>query len=276
MENQFELCIAVRIYPRVSNSTFIQFDDKLNLVETSMKTLKGAINGIKTHIIFIFDSCEIKFINCINNIFSGISFEIHEIEKAGNAATFLLQIQLLTEQTKSETVMFCEDDYLFTENSFKKIKDFLKQTKNSIVTPFDHPDIYRLKLHNHPKSVIFSSEHHWQEINSTCLTFFTSKNTLISISYVLKTYNKKNSDTAIFWILNKHCIKPRTVINSVLSLFEGDSLPMKTLIKSLYFGGLFLISNKKIFLYSPIPTFSTHLDSKDRAPIINWEEIINY
>jgi len=276
MKNQFELCIAIRIYPKISNSTFIQFENKLSLVEASLRTLKNATNEVKIHIIFILDSCDIEYSECINNIFNGISFEIHEIENGGNATTFLLQIKLLIEQIKSEIVMFCEDDYLFTENSFKYICNFLKQTNNCIVTPFDHPDLYRLKLHNHARKIIFTSEHHWQEINSTCLTFFTTKKTLIKISPILMSFKNRNSDTAIFWILNKHCLKPETIINTIILFVKGESLSMKTLIKSFYFGRLFLIFNHKISLFSPIPTFSTHLDSKDRSPFINWEKLISF
>lgn len=194
--------------------------------------------------------------------------EILNTNKIGNWATFSKQIEILSNQNESEIVYFAEDDYLYRPGEFYKMIELVKLGKGyEFVSCYEHMDTFTHPIHQHPKSTIEMFGQSWHSDSSTCLTFLTTKKTLISVSPLLRTYSKGNNDCAVWLVLTKTFIlNPFSYLKFYFSHKESFNI-LKMAVK---YSFRYFFNVKKYTLWIPHPAIGTHLESGLESPGIDW------
>ncbi len=135
------------------------------------------------------------------------------LQGVGNRQTFMRQIEILLDQNDSDTVYFAEDDYFYLPGQFACTVQFLRDNPDAdFVSPYDHPDYYRLPLHSESQETRTQGEYNWRTAASTCLTFLTRKQTLAETQKVFRTYNLRNPDVCLWLSLTKQAVLDPTII----------------------------------------------------------------
>lgn len=170
--------------------------------------------------------------------------------KLGNSKSLLYTIQLaIQENDDDEIIYFVEDDYIHVSGSRKAIQEGLEI--GDYVSLYDHPDKYNQKFGNPyvrnvnekyggELSQVFCGDIcHWKTTNSTTMTFACKIKTL-------------KEDIQIFkcWLENNN------------SGIPNDFAIFQNLIK------------KDRLLITPMPSFSTHGETKFLANLIDWNKEI--
>lgn len=293
--NNYNLAVVYRIYPKISRSPPVCKDSKYDLAKLCLNSFKNSLGNIKVKIWVLLDNCPSLYENLFRSFFNDDELDMIKLEGIGNKKTFSKQINLLLKQNFSENVYFAEDDYFYLPNQFKNMIEFLKSNSDvDFITPYDHIDYYNFKFHDYKSQIKFYGERHWREVNSTCLTFLTTKDTL-----------RKTKDVFLKYTFYKNVFKERFLIknpfykNLIKEFFTGTSdadiwtsltkINAFRLFKIIRFRfrhrrifGIYfrswrynwkqLLFEKKWKLWSPIPSIATHMESDFLAPTINWEE----
>ncbi len=266
--SKYDIAIVYRIYPEVSKVPPIFSDDKFKLSELCLSSFREALNGINFKLYVILDHCPGSYKNLFEKYFSDDEVEYYEIPHTGNAGTFGMQMDILLEQDEAEIVYFAEDDYFYLPDAFRKMLDFMNSdVKPDFVTPFDHLDYYRLKLHDYNYKTLASAGHQWREAATTCMTFMTRKSTLAATEKVFRTYTKNNYDASLWMSLTKINVSNPLYLSKIMS--EGN-LYTRILVKLFSQGFMQLVLGKKYRLFAPKPSLATHMDSVCLAPDIDW------
>jgi hypothetical protein len=165
-----------------------------------------------------------------------------------NAGSFMYSIHhALDNFNDNEKVYFAEDDYIYTQNAPIVIEEGLDIGDYS--SGYDHPDKYINHLEGGPNPyieqggeltrVMISKHRHWKITNSCCCTFAVKISTI-------------KSDIEIY---NKYC-----------SGTHPHDFQLFLELKRLH--------NRNVV--SCIPAVSTHGETQQLSPFINWEqEFIN-
>ncbi|WP_367756315.1 hypothetical protein [Flavobacterium sp. WC2430] len=255
----FRSCDAVNA---VNNSARPFNLDKGTLIKICFKSLLNALEGIDYKMIVIGDALSKE----TRDFF--LKYDIELIEGVfGNDKSILESIKIAEKINCEEWIYFCEDDYLHTKDSFKKILNLIKvkdlivpgriklnqllrkrtislfsfkrylSKPNLVIHPCDYPDRYTIKYAT--KNFIFhTKDSHWRQISNTTFTFLIEAKELI-----------------------KH---RKTFIKS--SKRANDGYLSATL-----FGRSFFFN--KLLCVSPIPSLSTHMHQETMSPIIDWEKL---
>ncbi len=273
--SEFDLHIALRVYPGVSKSPFIFPGDKLRLFKTGIYSLRKSLQGINYKITFIMDNCPEQYDLAVKEIFGNTrQIKIVNAAKSGNANTLLKQIEILLEKDDSDVLMLAEDDYIYSGESLKILVDLLKAEKADFVTPYDHLDYYTLLIHKKNTPEIEFNQKLFKSVNSTCLTFLTTRDVLKASHSVFSTYLRNNSDASIFWSLTKeHIFSPDSFLKFSLEALRGNDLFLRLFVKAWIFSPVQNIFGKKYKILSPRPSLATHMDKESLSPGFNWEEI---
>jgi len=269
MENQYDLAVAYRIYPKVSKIPPIFADDKFKLSELCLISFKKALGHLKIKLFVLLDNCPNPYIDLFKKYFKEDELEIIRLPGIGNAGTFKKQIDILLNQDYSEYIYFAEDDYFYLDNAFPEMLNFLKSyNRVDFISPYYHPDYDSINIHKDFKSEhITFSDKQWQTMASTTMTFLTTKSKLTETKSVFETYLKKNFDASIWLSLTKH------KVNNPLNLFKyffESYLWFKIIMKSLIFSLNQIMNGKKYHLFVPVETLSTHMDIKCLPYGIDW------
>ncbi|HEX9934282.1 MAG TPA: glycosyltransferase family 2 protein, partial [bacterium] len=167
----------------------------------------------------------------------------------------------------SEMVYFAEDDYFYLPGRFQDMVRFLSNHPGDFVTPYDHPDYYTMRFHDHPNRIATDSDGHWRTVNSTCLTFMTTKSTLKRTRKAFLTYLKGNSDAGIWLSLTKSGLfNPFLAARNLL----GGERYYRIWLKTWYFGWKRILFGKKRNIWAPVPSIATHMESQYLAPVVDW------
>jgi hypothetical protein len=270
---EYDVVIAYRIYPQVSKQPLVFANDKLRLSELCLASLYRSLGALKVKIYAILDNCPAEYEALFHKYFAHRNLEIIHLQGVGNGATFKKQIELLSSQTNTEFVYFAEDDYVYRPNEFAAMIDFMRSVPNAdFVTPFDHHDYYTLDLHRHAVRVCSSGAYHWQQRNSTCLTFLARLSSLREAANVFETFAQKNFDASLWLSLTKfHVWNPFTIVKY---LRKEDRFMFKILAKAWYFNAMQIITGRRYELWSPMPSIGTHLQYDTIAPVIDWKKEI--
>lgn len=264
-----DLAIAYRIYPKVSKVPPVFSDDKYKLSELCLTSFKQALGNLKVKIWAILDNCPEEYDLLFKKYFSPEELIIVHKKGVGNAATFDEQMNLLLTQNYSEKIYFAEDDYFYLENAFSEMLDFLKTGNADFITPYDHLDYYTHKLHKYGSNILFSGRRHWRSGATTCMTFLTTRKILKRTLPVFRTYTKSNYDTSLWLALTKIRIS-NPFFN--LKMLASGSWMRKIILKAWFHTPLQLLTGRRYRLFLPVPTLSTHMDSKCLAPGIDWKQ----
>lgn len=204
---------------------------KLELITKCYRSFLKAFERIELKVIFIIDKPTCELVELVETC----PFK-HEIETCdiGNVGTFHKQLEYAKDIEGN--VLLLEDDYLWLPDSGSKFIDAMGV--DSFVTPYDHPDYYRLDEHflwnNDTSGLEILGGHHWHSVRSTTLTFGGFGETFANWYEYMLPYGVNDFD---MW-------------NMITSGNNGSSV-----------------------LLSPIPSLATHVESDMLAPNIDWEEI---
>jgi hypothetical protein len=268
---KYDLTVAYRIYPKVSKVPPVFENDKFKLSELCLYSFRKAIEGLKYKLIVLLDNCPDNYIKLFQDYFPGEDLQLISLPQSGNAKTFKNQVDLLLEQNYSENIYFAEDDYFYLDKAFPEMIDLLTSDNQvDFITPYNHPDYYQLDLHSYQYDSIEYHERIWRTAGSTCMTFMTTKKVLEKTHKIFLTYTKNNYDASIWLSVTKHVLNnPSFIFNSM----PKNSLYRKIFLKSLIHTPLRFLGGRKWTLWAPVPSLSTHMDSKHLAPAIKWFEL---
>ena len=271
----FDLHIAMRVYPGVSKSPFIFPGDKFRLFKTGIYSLRNSLKGINYKITFIMDNCPDRYDEVVKEVFGETQhLQIVTVKKSGNANTFLKQIEVLLEKDDSDVLMLAEDDYLYTGESLKLLINLLQAKIADFVTPYDHSDYYTLLIHKKNMPEIRFNQKIFKSVNSTCLTFLTTRKILIAAQAVFKSYLRNNSDASIFWSLTKeHVLSPVSFFKFLLEALHGNDQFLRLFVKAWIYSPIQNIFGKKYKILTPQPSFATHMEKDSLSPGFDWDKI---
>lgn len=271
MNKKYDVAVAWRIYPKVSKQPIICSDNKFELVSVCLKSYKLSTSNLKIKYFFILDGCPSIYVDLIKANFDNEDVDIIETNAIGNLATFKLQIDLLSEQKYADVVYFAEDDYLYVPNEFHKMVSLLRDNKEvDFASCYLHTDTFTHPIHQHKKHQIDFAGHKWMSDSSTCLTFMTTKNTLLRTKDLLLTYSKGNNDCALWLVMTKTFIyNPLKYIQFYFTHKESYRI-LKVAIKRSF---KYFFNRRKYSLYVPIPAIGTHLEKDLTSPDIDWKNL---
>jgi hypothetical protein len=272
-DQKYDLVIAYRIYPGVSKIPFIHADNKLKLAEAGIRSLKLALSDLKARMYCIMDNCPTEYETMIENYFNPEDVEFIRFNGVGNLKTFGVQIETLLNQTYSEVVFFAEDDYIYRKDTINSAIQLIKKNPQAhFITPYDHPDSYSLKIHNRYKYKIISEGGlHWRTTGSTCLTFMTTRKILNKSKNAFFSYCKGNWDSSLWFALTKYnVLSPAQIIIMVFH----DTFLLKVILLSWIKTWKNILFSRKYFLWQPIPSIATHMESTGIAPNIDWIKVV--
>ena len=147
----YDLAVAYRIYPGVSRTPLFAGRDKLDLARVALESFRAGLGGLRAKIWVLLDNCPPSYRELFLSLFDAQDLELLPLDGEGNWRTFRRQIDLLAAQEAAEVVYFAEDDYLYLPDSLARLVEFLRAHADAdFLTAYDHPDLYRLRLHRHP------------------------------------------------------------------------------------------------------------------------------
>jgi hypothetical protein len=159
--------------------------------------------------------------------------------------------ELATHLPGDDLVYFVEDDYLHLPLALVKLSDAAAQLSADYVTLYDHPVRYfprESELADLPlpsPRVFVTRSHHWQTVESTCMTFATRAHLL-------------RADAAIFE-LHVGCFRvpqDRELFRHLQGLHaQWSNSPHRVLV-------------------GPIPSLATHCEEPWVAPVIDWGTVL--
>jgi hypothetical protein len=268
--DRFDVAVAYRVYPKVAKPALgLPFSgDKLRLSELCLRSFKESLGPLRVKMWVLLDGCPPDYEDMFRRYFDDGELVLVALDHVGNRATFGKQIDILLEQEDCDFVYFAEDDYFYLPNQFHRMVDLLRAYADvDFVTPYDHPDCYRLEIHERPQYLRLYEEHHWRMAGSTCLTFLTRKDTLRMKERVIRSYCHRNYDCSMWLSLTK-----QSVFNPVrFSHFvRREEHFAKIIAKTWLFGWRQILFGGRAKLWVPVPGIATHLDGKSMSPGIDW------
>ncbi len=268
----YDLVIAYRVYPGIAKSPVFYSNDKLKLAELGLRSLRLALGQtIRVRMIALLDGCPPEYETMVLRYFPREHTEIMHLNRIGNHGTFLLQINRLLEQNHADFVYFAEDDYLYRPGTFEHLLNFAASAPDvHFVTPCDHPDYFRLPLHERCSVVRYCSDHFWRTAGSTCLTFLTRRSVLQKTASVFRTYQHGNFDASMWLSLTKFGV--RNPLHMLRSGFHSR-LEAAILAKAWLFGWHRILAGRRYNLWVPMPSMATQIECDTLAPGVNWHSV---
>lgn len=269
-----DVAIAYRVYSKVGRTAAgLPFaDDKLQLSEICLRSLKRSLGDLRVKLWVLLDECPKEYEDLFRQYFAKEDLVLLPLTRAGNQATFERQIDLLLKQTESEVVYFAEDDYFYLPDQFRCMIDFLLAHQDvHYVSPYDHLDDYTMALHQSRKRVKAYGAKHWRTAASTCLTFLTRRETLRQTEQVFRGYKRRSFDCSMWLSLTKSRVFD---VPFIFTHLFREPLSCKIILKAwLYFGRQILFGQRWI-LWVPLPAVATHLDIRALSPAVDWPKLI--
>ena len=268
-ETPFDVAIAYRIYPGVSKMPVVFQQDKLRLAELCLRSLAGALDGVRAKLWVLLDGCPPEYEALFRRYFAPEQLEFVPLGGVGNLATFEMQIDLLLRQRDAEAVFFAEDDYFYAPGAFREMLGFLRAHPDvDFVSPYDHSDYYSEAGHHHPNFIRVFGGRHWRTANSTCLTFLTTRRTLERTQRVFRTYGRNNHDMSLWLSLTKYVVREPGML---LRLMRTDRVMFKLAVKAWLHAARETLLGKRWSLWVPVPSVATHMESTCLAPAVDWQ-----
>jgi hypothetical protein len=149
--------------------------------------------------------------------------------------------------------------------------EVLKDRYADFVTPYDHADFYSLRIHDFPVQVMFIHGWHWRNVASSCMTFMTTRKTLMKTRGVFHLYSvTKVWDLALWAILTKYNIRnPRRMYR----ITKQQRYRYRAYLKAWRYSPIQTLFGKKYTLLAPIPAIATLMQISGIAPGVEWESM---
>lgn len=207
---------------------------KIDLVNLCLGSAKEAFKGIDVKWILLIDKPNYDFVDMIESHFDPAKdkYEMLTTNFADwNGGNIgSFHRQLDIASTINGKALFLEDDYFLLPESGRKIVDALNVF--TWISIYDHPGYYTEDKHLKPSLCRNLYKQHWQLISSTTLTFAGFGGEIAKWADYMKAFGWADSD---MWESMSEC-KTRTPIQ----------------------------------LWSPIPTFATHMEIPQLSPTADW------
>lgn len=266
------LCVLHRVCPALSK-TAIGFPSKMEMVQATTVSLVKSLAKLdaRVSLVVVFDGCDDSYVRLFENVCEAegkglTDLFIKRTDSIGNAATWNLLVELALDMGRdAEYIFFSEDDYLFREDAFVLMLDFMNRRLGDFVSPLDHPDKYLYEEKWENSNIVVSEFCHWRMIESTCMTFMMRRSLLPKIQRQSYMYQFNCSDAAFWQLLTQWRMKcPLTWVKAVWSLFRwvinhNYSSFYLTFIHIIRRIGLRAFFFPRYTLWSPIPTLAVHL-----------------
>lgn len=237
----------IYIFYRISDNGYKnkikpEYITKYNCLKNALDIFKGNNVYFKVYI----DSCIEETEKMIHSLCDNReNTEVININIHSNGYSFRKVYEdAISSLSDDDLVYFLEDDYLHLENALECLRNAAQWNYTDYITLYDHPDKYdncaygvnpHCKEFGEHTMVFKTDKHHWKITNSTTMTFAAFVDVL-----------KRDQD--IFWKWTE-------------GGYPHDFEIFITLLK------------EKKYLSSPIPSLSTHGETKFLAPFIKWWEI---
>ena len=264
-KSMIDLAIAYRIYPGVSKTPAIFSEDKLKLSAFCLQSFKRALGNLRVKIWVLLDGCPPVYDELFKKIFLGDEIEIIRLQKAGNFATFSMQLELLSKQQKAELVYFAEDDYFYFPDALAKMVEFIRTGADvDFVTPYDHPYAYQSPTKVERHLIRAFGDRHWRTTSSTCLTFLARKGALLATRQLMDTFSLGNDDGSIWMSITQKfgLLDPRVQ--------GANKERVKLWLKTWFWGYRRILFGKAFKLWEPLPSLATHIEAPCLAPVVDW------
>ena len=270
---KYDVAVAYRIYPRVSKTPAMYPEDKLRLARFCLSSFKASLGTLRPKVFVLLDGCPPEFHALFLEFFDSSDLQLISMRGVGNRQTFMRQIEILLDQNDSDTVYFAEDDYFYVPGQFASMLRFLWDNPDAdFVSPYDHPDYYRLPLHSESQETRTQGDYTWRTAASTCLTFLTRKQTLAETQRVFRTYGLHNPDVCLWLSLTKQAVLNPTIISRCFC----ERMAMGAFIAlSWLYGWPQILAGQKRNLWVPHPTLATHMENRFLAPGVDWTAHFN-
>ncbi len=264
------LTIAHRICPAFSK-TAIGYKSKYNLVRDSLVSIAASLKewGGETRFVAILDGCPKEYDELLHSVIaplSNVSLEIMPTPSIGNFKTFEKQLEV-AHNDEAEYIYISEDDYIYAENAFSAMIDFVKRDDVDFVTPIDHPDRY-----NNPSaykmdgseniSLKVSSFCHWRTAKTSCCTFLTTPKIFRETEKLLYKYVTSQGDGVMWLGITKYGLyNPLDLIwRMIVFILRLNTsydvvLPLCTW-KHIHYR---LLTTRRYSLWQPIPSLAAHM-----------------
>ena len=266
------MLVVHRVCPSLSK-TAVGFVSKLELVQATSASLVKALAkpGAKVRLVVLLDGCDDAYVKLFEDVCASegrglVDLSIEWTDSIGNAATWNRQVEIALEKGKdAEYVFFSEDDYLFREDAFVVMLDFMDRGLGDFVSPLDHPDRYLNDSRREKTNIVVSRYCHWRAIESSCMTFMMRRSLLSKILRQSFVYQFNCSDGAFWQVLTQWRMRcPLTWMMAAWSLFRWGvdrhySSRYLTFVHILRRLGLRAFFFPRYTLWSPIPTLAVHL-----------------
>ena len=267
----YDIAVAYRIYPKISKTSVIFKDDKFKLSEFCLRSFKVSLGSLKVKMYIILDGCPEEYEVLFKKYFDDQDIVFIKVDGIGNQNTFALQVQILLEQNDAGIVFFAEDDYYYQPNQIPEIVEFIRSNNEAhFVTPYDHLNIYTLDLHSNLHKITFSGTKHWRTVESTCLTFFTTKQILLKTKNVFLTYTRGNTDVSVWMSLTKYNVRNPVKIFKYLITSRFFAF---CVFNAWHYCGTQILFKRKWNLWGPLPSIATHMEESFLAPTMEKEKI---
>lgn len=229
----------MKIYYRISDG-----EDKSKVkFATKQRCLENFLRVFPNHEIVVYaDNVSDVTYEWLLAMQTGFNWKLKRTNGGSSAAGFRICLEDAMRLPDDEIIYFVEEDYLHLTNSYNVILEGLEHA--DYVSLYDHPDKYiPYNLGGNPEigddgaeltKVFLSKSTHWKITNSTTMTFATSVRTL-------------RADYEI-WKIGSGGRIPEDYMTFMALRGMGRSLA------------------------TPIPSYSTHCETKWIAPLIDWSE----
>jgi hypothetical protein len=268
----YDVAVAYRIYPKMSKPTSaLPFgNDKHLLSEVCLKSFKDSLAGLRTKMWVLLDGCPPEYRDLFLQHFRAEDLVFVELDHVGNQATFEKQIDILLSQQDAEVVYFAEDDYFYLPAQFSALLRFLSANPAvHFVSPYDHPDCFRMELHRGATSLTMFERRYWSSAGSTCLTFLTTRGTLRKTQHVFRTYTRGNHDSSLWLSLSKRAVfSTSKVLRCAVNKEERGQA--RIVARAWLQGWRQILFGRRWNLWMPIPGIATHLDAGGIPPSVDW------
>jgi len=268
----YDVAVAYRIYPKVSKpASPLPFgDDKYLLSEVCLKSFKESLAGLRVKVWVLLDGCPPEYRKLFCQYFSAEHIVFVELNRVGNHVTFEKQIDILLSQEDAEVIYFAEDDYFYLPAQFSILVKCLNSRPDvHFVSPYDHPDCFRMELHRGTTSLAMCEGHYWSSAGSACLTFLTTQATLQKTQHIFRTYAQGNHDSSLWLSLSKHAVFSASKFWRC-AFSNGDRAQASIMARAWLHGWRQILFGRRWSLWMPIPGIATHLDAGAIPTSIDW------
>ncbi len=270
--HDFDLAVCYRIYPRVSANPILGFTDKLALTQLNLETFREAVGDLKIRMWVLLDNCPPAYEQLLTSLFPDTPMDLIKLNGEGNWATFVRQIDILSQQTASDLVYFAEDDYLYLPHALELGVAFLRShSETDSLTLADHGDYHRRYVDRIRSREHMEGGRRWRMVVATALTFMMRQQALIESADVFKTYCRGNSDLGLWMALTKlRVFNPWCCIRG---FGDGKFIPGSQML-AWWHAWRYILFGKRQTLWAPIPTLATHMEKRSVAPGVDWEQVL--